>query len=258
MKKEAIQAARLAGEVLKNHFQSLSKNDVERKSKHEIVTVVDKEAEKVILKYLQEKFPEHNYISEESEPSFNESELTWIIDPLDGTLNYTMNNPVFCTSIGLAKGNEMVLGVVHNPLSGDYYVAEKGQGAYLNDKKIAVSGEINLKNSVVGYCHGREDADMLWSAEMYKMLKPKVMDIRRFGSAALELAYTASGKLESFYINHVNSWDVAAGVLLVQEAGGMVTDFSGKPWNIRSNDMLASNGLVHDENLKLIQTNNVK
>lgn len=248
----AIEAAKKAGKALLGEYNHFNRSQVKLKSRHEILTKADLLAEKIIIKEIKKHFPGHQILSEEAGREKTKSDYLWIIDPLDGTTNFSMHNPLWSISIALAYQNEIILGLVFAPGLNELYEGEKGQGARLNNKKIKVS-KISQEKIINAYCHGHTDKAIKKAIGYYTKQKLNSLDCRQLGSAALELAYVACGRIESIVIPGANSWDVAAGVLLVREAGGLVTDFSGRQWNLESKDIIASNGRVHKEILKVIE-----
>ncbi len=259
IKEVAIDSALKAGAFLRREFENFDRDAVELKSAREIVTKADKWSEKIILKIIANNFPEHRILSEESGNNSKNSDFLWIIDPIDGTTNFSFKNPLFSVSIGVAYKGEVIVGVVYVPYMRELFVAEKGQGAFLNDKKIEVSKNKTGK-LIHTFCHGHSKNDINRALAYYRKQKMQAVDCRQLGSAAIELAYTACGRVESIVIPGTRAWDVAAGVLIVKEAGGKITDFEGKPWNLKRMDMIsgtkgacdivASNGRVHSGILK--------
>ena len=252
MKETAILAVKEASKIIMDNFQK--KHDIKIKNYKEIVTEVDRMAEKKIISVIQKKFPDHQILGEETGEHKTDSEYKWIIDPIDGTTNYSIGHPFFNTSIGLAKDNEIILGVVYAHVTDELFVAEKGKGAYMNGKKIFVSDRKDLDFSFITYCHGKTPEDVKTIISLINEIRPKSRDMVRMKSAALELAYLASGRVETFVYNNVSSWDVAAGVLLVKEAGGKITDFEGNDWNLTKNNLVATNGKIHEKILNLISS----
>ncbi|MFA6525697.1 MAG: inositol monophosphatase family protein [Patescibacteria group bacterium] len=252
MRQIAIRAAKEAGASLLKRFHNISSKDVHFKDKHEIVTSEDYRAEKIILKHIKQNYPDHSILSEEGGGKKRKSEYLWVVDPLDGTTNYSMGNPLYAVSIALFKNDEVVLGVVFAPFMKELYVAEKGKGAYLNSKKLKVSHLSTVGESMLTYCHGHRAEDRKRAIAIYGRLKHDGRDIRQLGAASIELGFVADGRTETIVIPGAHSWDVGAGVLLVREAGGKVTDFKGNEWSLKSKDMLASNGWVHSNLLKIV------
>lgn len=249
----AKQVALEAGKFLKQNFNKFDRSKgVTIKSKDQIQTWVDKAAEKIILRKIKKNFPTHRILSEETGFNKKKSDYFWIIDPLDGTTNYTMHLPAYGVSIGLAYKNEMVLGVTYCPEVNELTVAEKGKGAFLNNKRLKVSKQKVLSKSLLTFCHGSMVHDIKRAIKLYSKFKMKGFDYRQIGSAVIEFNFVAAGRTEAIMLPGANLYDVAAGAIIVKEAGGKVTDFNNKEWTIKSKDILASNGLVHNQVLKII------
>jgi myo-inositol-1(or 4)-monophosphatase len=251
IKKTAIEAIYKSGKTLVQEYKNFNRASIKLKSHHEILTQADLKSEKIIINEIKKHFPDHQILSEESGRTKKKSDYLWIIDPIDGTTNFSMHNPLWSISVGVAYRGKIILGIIFAPMLNETYVAEKGGGARLNGKKIKVS---SVKDGKVlnTFCHGSKETDIKRAIKYFSKQKINRLDCRQLGSAAIELAYVASGRIESITIPGANSWDIAAGVLVVREAGGRVTDFKGKEWKLGSKDMLASNGLVHKEILKVI------
>ncbi|MDD4333291.1 MAG: inositol monophosphatase family protein [Patescibacteria group bacterium] len=259
-KKVAIAAAKKAGLALLKQFNNFDRGKVKLKSAHEIVTSADLSAEKIILSELRKNFPLDQIISEEAGTLKGKSDYFWIVDPLDGTTNFSIHSPFWAVSIGLAYKKELMLAVILAPFFNELYVAEKGKGAYLykyfkftaKGEKMKVS-KINSEKMINIFCHGKKISDIKRAIRYYGQQKLNGFDCRQLGSASLELAWVAGGRAESFFIPGADLWDVAPGVLLVREAGGKVTDAAGKEWNLDSYDIIASNGKTHKEVLKVVK-----
>jgi myo-inositol-1(or 4)-monophosphatase len=249
--KVAFRAAREAGRILKDGFGRAYW--VRYKPGKETQTEIDIKAEEAIISIIRKAFPGHGILAEESGQKESPGDYLWVIDPLDGTTNYSINNPFFCTSISLAFRGEVVLAVTHAPITGELFHAVRGGGALLNGKAINVSNEGRISNLLLSYCNGKSREDKVEIGRIFSRIKPLAKDFDRYKAGALELAFVAAGRLGCYLANSQMSWDSAAGALLVMEAGGRVTDFEGRPWNIRSRDILASNGMVHDGILKIIR-----
>jgi myo-inositol-1(or 4)-monophosphatase len=225
------------------------------KGGHEILTKFDLASEKIIFKTIRKIFPKHDILSEEAGYNdFESKKFLWICDPLDGTTNFSMKNPLFAVSIALAAFSKIVFGAVYIPVLKEIFWAKKGGGAYLNNKRIFVSRQKNLRKSFLTYCHGSKDIKNIKRAiRAYNYFKLNAADARQLGSAAAELAWVACGRTEAIMIPGVPVWDVAAGLLLVREAGGVATDWRGKEWNLKSRDILASCGKIHQPVLKVLK-----
>ena len=250
-KEVAFRAAREAGEILKDNFGKAYW--IRHKSGKETQTELDIKAEEAIISIIREAFPDHGILAEETGKKESPGDYLWVVDPLDGTTNYSINNPFFCTSISLAFRNDVVLAVTYAPMTGELFHAIKGQGAFLNDKPIRVSQEGDISELMLSYCNGKSQEDKVEIGRIFSRIKPIVKDFDRYKAGALELAFVAAGRLGSYMANSQMSWDSAAGALLVREAGGKVTDFEGRHWNIKSRDILASNGLIHEQLLDIIK-----
>lgn len=250
-KETAFRAAREAGRILKENFGK--RYWVKDKPLQETLTELDLKAEEAIIGIIRKAFPGHSILAEESGHQESPGDYLWIIDPLDGTTNYSINNPFFCTSISLAYKGEVVLAVTSAPMSGELFHAIKGGGAFLNGKPIRVSKEGRISNLLLAYCNGKNPEDRVEIGRIFSRIKPVAKDLDRYKAGALELAFVAAGRLGSYMANSQMSWDSAAGDLLVREAGGRVTDFGGRPWSIHSSDIIASNGLIHEQLLGIIK-----
>jgi myo-inositol-1(or 4)-monophosphatase len=226
--------------------QRVSHEQIETKTPNNLVSFVDKESERQLVNALKDIFPEAGFIAEEGTGE-KSNEWNWVIDPLDGTTNYLHGVPIWCISVALCHHQDAVLGVIYDPNRDELFSAVKGHGAFLNGERMTVSGQVNLRDSllVTGFPYddfGREEAYI----GLFRHLMKETRGIRRLGSAALDLAWVACGRFEAFYEYGLNPWDVAAGCILIQEAGGAVTGFyDGHP--IFEEDILASNGEIHQD-----------
>ncbi|MHA1379361.1 MAG: inositol monophosphatase family protein [Candidatus Helarchaeota archaeon] len=247
----ATKAAKKAGQLIMEYYgNTIRKSYKEDKS---IVTEADLESEKIILGIIQNKFPDHAILSEECGfKGSKNAKFLWCIDPLDGTTNFTMKNPFFNVSIALLKDKNPILGVVYYPPQDELFHSELGKGAYLNDNSIKVSSKDSMKASILTFCNSRDENARAKVGKIYAELKMTNNYVRQIGSAALELCMVASGRVESFFMIGVRSWDVAAGWIMVKEAGGKVTDFKGNPFTYDSKNLLATNGKIHDELLSFL------
>lgn len=245
----AIEAAKLAGKILLEGFGT-SFEVSSKEGKNNLVTEYDNRSEEFIINFLKEHFPNFSFLAEESGKTENgiQSDYFWVIDPLDGTVNFAHGLPIFSVSIALIKGQEILSGVIYNPNLDELFVAEKGKGAYLNQKRLKVSSCNDLDSSflVTGFPYNIDTNPGHCVDQFVQMLK-RGIPVRRLGSAALDLAYVAAGRFDGFWEINLNPWDVAAGVLLVQEAGGVVTQYNKDPYWITNNNILATNGLIHDQ-----------
>ncbi len=251
MLQTAILAAREAGSILLDNLKKPRWTRV--KGPRDIVTDADVKAQRAIIEIIQARFPNHDILSEESAPGSVGSgrcascSYTWIVDPLDGTTNYSRRFPCFCVSLALSYQGEIILGVVYDPLRDCLFQAERGKGAYLNGESLRVSRVASLADALVGldWAHAQAEREVI--ARLVARMALQVRSLRTLGAAALALCYVAAGWLDVYFHFSLGAWDAAAGALIVQEAGGAVSDFSGRPWLIGSKRCLASNGLLHDE-----------
>ncbi len=241
----AVQAAKAAGRIHRQFYGRVRNIQFKSADKLNLVTEVDRRCEKAILSLLQKRFPSHNLWGEESGRQKKDSNYTWIVDPLDGTTNYAHAYPFFCCSIALAQDNRPVVGVIYDALRDECFTAERGRGAFLNGRRLRVSKTRSLAESLV--CTGFAYAvrETRYNLDNFKQFVLTTQGVRRDGSAAMNLAYVAAGRFEGFWERGIQAWDMAAGVLMVREAGGKVTDITGKPFNLLAENALASNGLVH-------------
>ncbi|MBS0620459.1 MAG: inositol monophosphatase [Verrucomicrobia bacterium] len=244
----ATQAALKAGELLSRGFGT-NFTIASKPGAHNLVTEYDMQAERSIIASIQEHFPDHAILAEESGKNRSEHPVTWIIDPLDGTVNFAHGVPTFSVSIAAAIKQEIVSGVIYQPMTKELFVAQKGKGAYLNGSRLAVSEHKTLKEALLatGFPYNVEK-NPYHCIEAFTEMQAKGVPIRRLGSAAIDLAYVAAGKYDAYWEVSLHPWDVAAGILLIQEAGGQVTHFDGKPHAIfQADTLVASNGHLHKE-----------
>ncbi|HCM68786.1 MAG: hypothetical protein A2898_00980 [Candidatus Kerfeldbacteria bacterium RIFCSPLOWO2_01_FULL_48_11] len=249
-----VLAAHRAGVYLAKHFRKIRKQDIRLKKRHEVLTSADLGANKIILKILKRHFPSHDFLSEETGLEENPQTYKWFIDPLDGTTNYSVGNPLFCTTLSLAHGNDLLLSIIYAPMLDEFYIAEKGKGATLNGKRIHVSPERRPTHSIItiGYAHTFKSR--LRIAHSLQYLWKAFLNTRVLGSGSLNLAFVAAGRVEGCYLALTsNLWDTTSGVLLVKEAGGIVTDLNGKPWDMKSQSLVASNRTIHARLLRNVR-----
>lgn len=248
---EAVAAARIAGTYQKSRFAST--HDIEMKGDKNLVTEVDKESERLIVERLLSRFPDHDIIAEENDYLQSNAPYRWIIDPVDGTTNYAHGYPWFCSSIALELDGELVAGVIYNPVYDELFTAAKNGGAYLNGQRLSVSTHTPLSHSLLGTGFPYDCAtDSANNFANFIAFQKSARGIRRAGAAALDLAYVAAGRLDGFWELKLKAWDVAAGVLLVREAGGTVTTFGGSPYDVFNDKIVASNGLIHAEMVEML------
>lgn len=250
----AVEAATLAGNALvakfRKHHASVYGDEIlsvsNRSLSKEVTSSSDHEADKIIIDLLAKRCPQHNLLTEETGLIDNGSPYTWIIDPLDGSSNFLNHNPFFAVSICLTYEDEPITGVIFSPFIQEMVVARKNQGCTLNGRPVRVSTTKELAKTYVVGCPGGEKNNIRF-AEMEYALHQQIKDFRKIGSAAVECYMVAAGRVDGFTTLNISSWDVAAGVLAAQEAGGRITDFNGRPWTLEKTDLLVSNGLVHDQ-----------
>ncbi len=248
----AVQAARRAGKIICRYYEQMDASKVSEKGLCDLVTIADKAAEAAIIDTLLKAYPGHGIVAEESgvHPG---NDLTWIIDPLDGTMNFVHGFPQFAVSIALKHGNHIEHAVVYDPLSHDLFTASRGAGAQLNDRRIRVSNQEHLRNALIGCevnCY-RSKSENLELLKIIETVFEKGGDTRKNGSAALNLAYVAAGRLDGFLEPGLKEWDIAAGVLLVREAGGFVSDLEGGNAFLETGDIIAGTRKIHGELLAL-------
>jgi myo-inositol-1(or 4)-monophosphatase len=240
----ALEAAREGAAVLLDHaHRPLEIREKGRRA--DIVTAADRASERTVIARLRASYPNASILAEESGASLGSSDERWIVDPLDGTTNYAHGYPLYCISIAYERAGELIAGVVHAPVLGEIFAAERGAGSTLGDRRIAVSTIDSIGDAMV--CTGFHPADYERNAIYFGRMSARAQAVRRDGSAALDLAYTACGRYDGFWEFDLHAWDVAAGTLLVREAGGRVTQTGGGALSIDAPSILASNTLIHDE-----------
>lgn len=244
----ALKAAREAGKILKEHFYE--KQAVTIKEDKSFVTEIDKLSEQKIIETIKESFPSHSIKAEESGFSEKNSEFTWLIDPLDGTTNYATSLPFFSVSIALTKQGKLILGVIYDPIHDEMFSAEADKGSKMNNLQIKASQTSDLTKSMIGYSRSGKAKERF--VDIFSKVERAARTPKILGSTALHLCYVAAGRLDADISISQAPWDLAAGALIIKEAGGTVTDLVGKEWDIASGDVLASNGFIHDQILKLI------
>ena len=218
-----------------------------------LVTEADHAAENAIFSVIKESFPNHFILSEETGEIIMDSEYKWIIDPIDGTVNFANGLPLCCVSIGVEFKGDLVMGAVYNPLMNEFFFAERGLGSTLNDRKISVSNKSDIGKSCLatGFPYTYLDKTN-GPLQVFEKFVRRGIAIRRLGSAAIDLCWVAAGRFDAYFEHKLESWDSAAGSLIVQEAGGKVTDYAGNPFSIYQSQMMASNGLIHEEVLSIV------
>jgi len=254
LKNTLINAMEAGGRVLQHFFNNKNLQISHKDGINNLVTEADHASEKAIFDTIRESFPDHFILSEEAGEIIMDSEYKWIIDPIDGTINFAHGIPICCVSIGIEHKGEMIMGAVYNPFLKEFFFAEKGGGAYLNEEKIHVSkqNEVIKACLVTGFPYTYIDMPN-GPLECFERFIRKGIPVRRLGSAAMDLCWVAAGRFDGFYEHKLNAWDSAAGFLIVEEAGGRVTDFNGNKYSPYQPQILATNGNIHDEMITWIQ-----
>ena len=248
----AREAVLKAGRMLRENIGKSS--EISYKGTVDLVTNFDTQAQRVIFDHLSSCFPDHDYLAEEGLNQNKGAEFRWIIDPLDGTTNYAHHFPVFTVSIALEREGEVVLGLIYDPMREEMFSAVKGEGAFLNGEKIRVSAVDDLNKSLLatGFPYDIR-ASKVNNITHFNNFLTRVQGIRRCGSAAMDLCYVASGRFDGFWELKLSPWDMAAGALIVQEAGGLISDFQNGEFTIYGAEILASNGLIHQQIVEVLQ-----
>ncbi len=246
----ASRAAMNAGRILKELYGNISR--ISKKGEIDLVTEADLMSERAVINTISTAFPDDRILSEEAGEHGDKSDRLWIIDPLDGTTNFAHSFPFFAVSIGLQVNKEIVVGIVYNPCLDEFFEAEKGKGAFLNKKSIKVSDKVNLKDSLLGTgfpydVYEKPDAILGY----LKGMIVRAQGIRRAGSASIDLCYVATGRLDGFWEQGLKPWDTAAGSLILEEAGGIISDYTGNPFNPFMNTILASTPGIHARMLEV-------
>lgn len=250
----AVKAARRAGSIITRASEDISSLTINDKGYNDFVTEVDLASEKEIIRVLKASYPDHAFLGEESGLS-HQADSVWIIDPLDGTTNFLHGFPQYCISIALEEKGEITQAVIYDPNRNDLFTATKGQGAYLNQRRMRVSNKSKLKESMLGTGFPFRDFQHLpVYLKIFEEVVRSTSGVRRPGSAALDLAYVAAGWFDGFFEINLSKWDIAAGGLLVSEAGGIVSDFSGKDAWIESGNIIATNPKIYEPLIKIIQS----
>ena len=241
----AVKAARAAGNVIARHVDRIDTLNIQTKERNDFVSEVDHMAEQEIIRVIKRAYPNHGFLAEESGAQ-GDSEFTWIIDPLDGTTNFLYGFPQFAVSIALQHGDRIEQGVVYDPVKQELFTATRGGGATLNNRRIRVTQRAGLEGALLGTgIPFRKHQDLERYLETMKVLLPGTAGVRRAGSAALDLAYVAAGRLDGFWEFGLHPWDMAAGILLIQEAGGMIGEPNGNKDYLRSGDVVAGSPKVY-------------
>lgn len=247
-----VEAAQAAGAIIRSYFNGAFRID-SKDSINNLVTEVDKHSEDAIISIIKRDFPGHTIISEEVGELIQKSDYQWIIDPIDGTVNFAHGIPICCVSIGLRYDGKMILGVVYNPMMNEFFFAERGKGAFLNDEPIHVSKKQEFKKAclVTGFPYKWPDTEE-HPIKVFERIILQGVPVRRLGSAAIDLCWVACGRFDGFWEYNLNSWDVAAGYLIVREAGGRISNFDGSDTTVFDKETLATNGLIHEEMINVI------
>ena len=249
----AIEAAREAAYILMEKLNE--PREIRVKGDRDIVTDADLAAQKAILQIIKAHYPDHDILSEElAHKPEGHSDYCWIIDPLDGTTNYSRRYPSFSVSIAVSFKGEVILGVVYDPFRDQLFRAQRGEGAHLNGERIRVSGRESCSEALIGLDWARRPKERAEVVRLVEAIAPLVRTLRTPGSAILGLCYVASGWLDGYLNITLKPWDGAASSLIIREAGGKVTDLAGRPWHLDSPQCLASNGLIHQELLRMLES----
>ena len=252
LKNTLLKATEAAAKIIKENFDS-GFTVFNKEGINNLVTEIDHKSEKAIIDVIKSEFPNHYILSEEVGAIVQESEYKWIIDPIDGTVNYANGIPICCVSIGIEKAGKMEMGAVFNPFINEFFFAERGAGAFMNDKKISVSSKSELIKScmVTGFPYTYLD-EPNGPLQVFEKFIRKGIPVRRLGSAAIDLCWVAAGRFDGFYEHQLSAWDSAAGFIIVEEAGGKVTNLKGDPYNPYKPGLIATNGLIHDDLVRVL------
>ena len=258
LKHTLIKAAETGAAVMQSYFNG--KFEISNKvGINNLVTEADHASEKAIFEVIKNDFPDHYILSEEAGEIIQDSTYKWIIDPIDGTVNFANGIPICCVSIGVEQEGKMIMGAVYNPFIKEFFFAQRGFGATLNNKKIQVSTKTEVAKSsmVTGFPYTYLDTPN-GPLQVFEKLIRKGVPVRRLGSAAIDLCWVAAGRFDGFYEHELQAWDSAAGFLMVEEAGGKVTDFKGNYYSPYQPHIIATNGLIHDELLDIVNGGEVR
>jgi myo-inositol-1(or 4)-monophosphatase len=251
-----VKACRKASKIIIRDFGEIENLQVSLKGPGDFVTASDKKVEKILIEELQKARPNYSILSEEIGKISNDESFKWIIDPIDGTANFLHGIPHFAISIGLEQDGEIICGIIYDPIKDEMFTAEKGNGSYLNNQRIRVSSRSKLKDCIV-FTGGpkKESKDYDLSLKEYNNFSSKVLiPIRKLGSASLDMAYVAAGRCDGFWQRNLNYWDIAAGIILIKESGGFVTDFDGKNGYIENKTIIASNSKINKEMIEVLNS----
>lgn len=253
LKRVALKAVKEGGAILMQHFGRIQ--SIDHKGAIDLVTEADRQSEQRIIQIINNSYPDHRILAEETGDSGNSSSFKWIIDPLDGTTNYAHTYPCFCVSLAIEHEGELIYGMVYDPSRQELFTGEKGEGAYLNGKMIKVSSTRELNQSLLctGFPYDVRD-DIEGNLLNFSNFLSKSQAVRRDGSAALDLCYVAAGRFDGFWEQKLFPWDMAAGSLLITEAGGELSNFKGEKSSIYDEEIVASNGIIHHQMIDVLQT----
>jgi len=250
-----VKACRKAAKILIRDYGEIENLQVSLKGPGDYVTASDKKVEKILIEELQKARPDYSILSEEIGEINNDESFRWIIDPIDGTSNFLHGIPHFAISVGLEHNKEIICGIVYDPIKDEMFIAEKGNGAYMNNQRMRVSSRSKLKDCIIfsgGPRYGSENKELVFKE--YKKFSSKVnIAIRKFGSASLDMAYVAAGRSDGFWQRDLNYWDIAAGIILVKESGGFVTDFDGEDGYLQSKTILVTNSKINNEMIEVLK-----
>ena len=252
-----VKACRKAAKIIIRDFGEIENLQVSLKGPGNFVTNCDKKVEKILIEELQKARPNYSILSEEIGKITKDESFKWIIDPIDGTANFLHGIPHFAISVGLEHNKEIICGIIYDPIKDEMFLAEKGNGSYLNNQRLRVSSRSKLKDCLIvtgGPSFKSEDKNKQLSLNEYYKLSSKVMTpIRKMGSASLDMAYVAAGRCDGFWQRNLNYWDIAAGVVLVKEAGGFVTDFKGNNEYIENKTIVVTNSKINEEMIEVLK-----
>jgi len=253
LKRVALKAVKEGGSILMQHFGKVK--SIDYKGEINLVTEADRQSEQKIVSIIKDKYPDHSILAEETGDSGGSSPFKWIIDPLDGTTNYAHSYPCFCVSLAIEYEGEVIYGTVYDPMREEIFTAEKGNGAYVNGKIIKVSSTQELNHSLLctGFPYDIRD-DIESNILNFRNFLMKSQAVRRDGSAALDLCYVAAGRFDGFWEQKLFPWDVAAGSLLITEAGGKLSNFKDEKFNIYDTEIVASNGIIHHQMIETLKS----
>ena len=251
-----VKACRKAAKILIRDFGEIENLQVSSKGPGDFVSASDKKVEKILIEELQKARPDYSILSEEIGEINNDSEFKWVVDPIDGTSNFLHGIPHFGISLGLEHNKEIICGIIYDPIKDEMFLAEKGNGSYLNNQRIRVSSRSKLKYCLIVTGGPRQNhKNKEGCMEEYKKFSSKVLiPIRKMGSASLDMAYVASGRCDGFWQRNLNYWDIAAGIILVKEAGGFVTDFQGNNKYLENQTILVTNAKIGEEMIKVLES----